>query len=119
MLAGYEKVFPGCAERIVGMAESQLAHRQQLEAAHLAGTLAAERRGQLFGFALGGVAILGGVLLIALDKDVQGLIAILAALGTLLGAFVYGRWSQTKEREQKRREVEAAQQQMKLPLELD
>jgi uncharacterized membrane protein len=31
MLAHYEQVFPGCAERIVKMAENQAEHRQGLE----------------------------------------------------------------------------------------
>ena len=109
MLARYNQVFPGCAERIVAMAESQSAHRQRLEAAHLAGSQKSERRGQTLGFTLGLIAIVGGIVLIALDKAVAGLVSIIVALGSLAGVFVYGRWAQKQERQQKRDEFREKQ----------
>ncbi len=102
MLEKYNQVFPGCAERIVTMAESQLAHRHQLETTHIQGGQKSERLGQIFGFTLGLVAIVGGIWLIAHGKDVQGLVAILGAIGGLAGVFIYGRRAQAKEREKKR-----------------
>jgi uncharacterized membrane protein len=97
------------------MAESQGAHRQQLESAVVDGNLAAERRGQHYAFALGALAIVGGVILIALGKDVQGLVAILGALGTLAGVFIYGRHQQAAERKRKREETS----QLSLPYETE
>lgn len=102
MLEKYNQVFPGCAERIVAMAERQAVHRHTLETAHLTGSLKSERIGQVFGFVLGMVAIVGGIWLIANGKDAQGLTAIITAVGGLTGVFIYGRYSQTKEREKKR-----------------
>lgn len=51
-------------------------------------------------------SILGGVYLISIGKDASGLTAIIAALVGLVGAFVYGKYTQAKERLQKRRPFE-------------
>jgi len=110
MLAKYNEAFPDCAERIVAMAERQAAHRHQLETTHIQASHKSERLGQVFGFTLGLVTILSGVGLIAVGKDVQGLAAIVVAIGGLAGVFVYGRMAQTKEREKKR------EQSLQLPL---
>jgi len=104
MLDKYNQVFPGCAERIVAMAERQAEHRQGLETAHLHGSLTSERIGQVLGFVLGLVAIGGGIWLIATGKDAQGLTAIITAISGLAGVFIYGRYSQSKERANKRKE---------------
>lgn len=117
MLEQYNRVLPDGANRIVAMAESQLQHRQSLEGAVVRGNLRAEIRGQVFGFILGLAAIGGGISLIAHDKDVQGLVAILSAFAALAGVFVYSRRQQAKEREQKRKELLAAEAQQRLPLE--
>lgn len=102
MLLAYNEVFPGCAERIVSMAESQSQHRHGLEQAVVSGNIAAEKRGQICAFLLGLGAIGGGVVLIALGKDVQGLVSIMGALTTLAGVFIWGRRQQAKERAAKR-----------------
>jgi len=105
MLASYETVFPGCAERIVAMAESQSAHRQAMEMKAITGKIQNERLGQIFAFILGATAIVGGIVLIAFNKNVAGLTAILAALVALAGVFMYGRSAETKERQRKRDEA--------------
>ena len=101
-LARYEAVLPGCAERIVSMAEEQAAHRRTLESRVVTGNLAAERRGQVFAFTLALVALVGGVWLIHQGKDAEGLTAIIGALAGLVGVFVYGRRKDAEERRQKR-----------------
>ena len=100
-LADYDKVFPGCAERIVALAESQSAHRQELEKTVVRANVAAERRAQHSAFFLGVLVITIGGVLIYFDKDVQGLAAILGTLATLAGVFVYGRYQQAQERKRK------------------
>ena len=114
-LAQYNEAFPGCAERIVAMAEQQLAHRQALEARAVDGKLTAQRNGQLLGFVVVLVALIGGGALIAFDKDVSGLTAILGALGSLVAVFVYGRWKDAEERREKRADFAAPQ--LRLPYE--
>ena len=101
-LAQYEAVLPGCAERIVSMAEAQAAHRRALESRVIRGNLATERRGQVAAFAIALVTIIGGVWLIDQGKDAGGLTAILGALAGLVGVFVYGRRKDAEERRQKR-----------------
>ena len=115
MLERYNQAVPGGADRIVAMAESQLRHRQGLESAVVHNNIASERRGQVFAFLLGLVAIAGGIGLIAFDKSAQGLAAIITAFVALAGVFVWGRWQQQREREQKRQEANDAAQSPKLP----
>ena len=79
MLAEYDAVLPGGADRIVSMAEDQSAHRRRMES-----------RGQMFGFVLALVAILGGIGLILDGKSTAGLVPLVGALGGLAGIFVYG-----------------------------
>ena len=112
-LAQYEAVLPGCAERIVSMAEEQAAHRRALESQVITGNLVAERRGQVAAFAMALVTIVGGVWLIYHGRDVGGLTAIIGALGGLAGAFVYGRRKDAEERRQKR--ADFASPQIRLP----
>jgi uncharacterized membrane protein len=116
MLAQFNQVIPNGADRIVSMAESQQQHRQALESAVVNGNVIAQRRGQLFGFLLGLVAIVGGIGLIAFDKSTQGLVAIITAFVALAAVFVYGRYEQERERERKRREAREASAQQRLPL---
>lgn len=103
-LARYESTLAGCAERIVSMAEEQAAHRRRSEARMIAEKLAAERRGQVFAFILVLVSIIVGGALIAFDKDISGLTAILGALVSVVAIFVYGRRKDAEERREKRSE---------------
>ncbi len=73
----------------------------------------------MFAFLLGVIAIVGGVGLIAFDKSAQGLVAIISAFTALAGTFIYGRWQQQREREQKRKEAREAAEAPKLPFDRD
>ena len=99
------------------MAESQLHHRQSLESAVVLNNVRAQSFGQWSAFVLGLVAIVGGIGLIAYDKEVQGLVSIVAALTALTGVYLYGRYDQAKERARKREEMKDAAAQGRLPLE--
>ncbi len=78
MLAGYEDVVPGSAERILAMAERQAAHRQNIES-----------RGQLFGFSLAASAIAGGFLAVGLP--LVGVSGVILAAATLSGFVIWGK----------------------------
>ena len=84
------------------MAEEQAAHRRAIESRVIAGKVDAERRGQFLAFALTLVAIISGVWMIYQEKDVEGLTAIIVALASLVGAFMYGRRKDAEERRRKR-----------------
>ena len=115
ILEQYNRIVPNGAERIVSMAESQMRHRQTLESAVVNGNITAQSRGQTMGFILGLVAILGGIGLIAFNKNAEGLAAIITAFASLAGVFVYGRIEQRIERQQKRRELAQAAENPRLP----
>jgi uncharacterized membrane protein len=116
MLARFNEIIPDGAHRIVAMAESQQRHRQDLESAVVHGNVNAQNRGQWFGFIVAMTAVLGGLGLIAFDKSTEGLATIITAIAGLAGVFVYGRYVQHKERADKRRELEDAARQPRLPL---
>jgi uncharacterized membrane protein len=79
MLARYNQALPDGADRIVKMAENQSAHRRQMES-----------RGQIFAFTLALVAIVGGIVLISIGRSAEGLVPLVAAIGGLIGFFIYG-----------------------------
>lgn len=79
MLVRYNDALPDGADRIVKMAEDQSAHRRTMES-----------RGQIFGFTLALVAIVGGIVLIADGKSAEGLVPLVSALAVLVGLFIYG-----------------------------
>lgn len=83
------------------MAESQSAHRQELERTVIAGDNLRATRGQAFGFIVVLVAILGGFYLIGIGKDAYGIASVLGSLGALGSIFLYGSISRKKEREKK------------------
>jgi uncharacterized membrane protein len=82
------------------MAESQSAHRQELEKMVIQGD-SLSNQGQLFGFIVAMTVVIGGIGMIFAGKDVLGLSAILGSLATLTGVFVYGSNARRKEREKK------------------
>lgn len=93
---------PGLADRIVTMAEGQARHRQSLESAVILSRAGSERQGQWLGFAIALVTIVGSFGLISIGKDAVGISGVIGTVTTLGGVFVYGRYSQKKENEQKR-----------------
>jgi hypothetical protein len=48
-----------------------------------------ESRGQIFTFALAIVALVGGIVLIALGNSVEGLVPLIPAIAGLGGLFIY------------------------------
>ncbi len=119
MLERYNNCVPNGAERILALAENQASHRQRLESAVVQSNIKSEARGQVCAFILCLVAIIGGIGLIAFDKDAMGLAAIITAFASVAGIFIYGRYQQSKERERKRQEVREAQAQQRLPYDSD
>ena len=97
------------------MAEQQLAHRHALETRAIDGKLTAQRNGQALGFVMVLAALIVGGALIAFDKDVSGLTAIVGALASLVAVFVYGRRKDAEERRGKR--ADFATPQLRLPYE--
>ena len=97
MLAKYNDAFPGCAEKIVGMAEKQSDHRQKLEAKAVNAGILSERIGQFLGFVIALAMIGAGVYLTMNDKSTQGLAAIITPAVGLVATFIYGKMRQQKD----------------------
>jgi uncharacterized membrane protein len=89
LLAQYDEVVPGGADRIVKLAENQVKHRQTMQS-----------RGQMFTFVLALVVLVGGIGLVALGNSVEGLVPLVAALAGLGGLFFYReiQWSKSEKR---------------------
>jgi uncharacterized membrane protein len=82
LLARYNDVIPGGAERMLAMAERQSAHRESMEALVVKGNLARQREGAYFAFILAFLTICGGIFLLYSGRSIAGLVAILTPLAT-------------------------------------
>jgi uncharacterized membrane protein len=114
ILLRYGDVYNGCARDIVEMARTQAQHRQTLEQTKLKGDLSAEKRGQIYAAGIAIVAILCGTYLAATGKPTTGLVTILGTVGSLVGVFLFGRLSQSRERREKLRALEEAASQKRI-----
>lgn len=102
-LEHYESVYPGFAEKLMERYVKQSEHRMSLENKAIDSGIKNSARGQVFAFILALVTILIGAFLIYLDKDALGIVAILSALASLVGVFIYGNKSKKDERIKKAR----------------
>jgi uncharacterized membrane protein len=102
-LAKYEQILPGSAHRIIAMAEQQSAHRQALEKTTINANSMTQRWGLVCAFVISMTAIVGGIWLSAHGMSGAGLTSIIAALGALVGVFIYGKSQQKKELNEKQR----------------
>ena len=101
IVAGYERVLPGSAERILAMAERQSGHRIRQEERVITSSIQREKTGQWMAFVLSLVVILGGIGLAWTGRSVTGLTMVIADLAALAGVFMYGRRAQEQERREK------------------
>ena len=90
-LKGYNDALPGAADRILTMAEGEQKHRHGMEERDLKYRASLTGLGQILGFILGLAAIIGGIILLALGKNIAGFGTLILAVATLTGAFIYGR----------------------------
>ncbi|HYF97525.1 MAG TPA: DUF2335 domain-containing protein [Coxiellaceae bacterium] len=98
ILAKYENLQAGLAERIIRMAEEQAHHRQILEAKslqtnieHVQESDKEARYGQNYAFIVAMTAIVGGLTLAFFDKQIAATIITSLGLGGIITAFIYGR----------------------------
>jgi uncharacterized membrane protein len=97
ILAKFESVLPGSAERIFAMAERNQQHRHKLEDIVIPTNSRNERWGQVIAGVIY-LATLGcGTFLVYVGRDLAGLVTMLSTTGTFAGLFVYSRWKKDKE----------------------
>lgn len=90
ILARYEKIVPGGAERILELSEQRSAHAQLMAEQTLKTTARTKRIKQVITFVLSlGAGILGGALLLQ-GSELAGLLIVLIDAAALVGVTIYG-----------------------------
>lgn len=107
-LEQYSKIAPDLVDRIVKMAEKQQDHRHKCEVRDQKTIPFLMAFGQVLGFILGAITILGGIFLLYNDKSIEGYSVLIGAVVALGGVFLYN-----KRRDEKL--MEAEPQQEKVP----
>lgn len=87
----YEAICHGTLKTLLSTYEKQTDHRIEMESAVVNNDIRNSRYGQVFAFIIAMTAIVGGIVMICLDKNTQGLVSIIAALVALLGVFLGSR----------------------------
>jgi uncharacterized membrane protein len=105
ILAQYNDVVPGGAERILTMAERNQQHRHAIENKVVRGGLSAQRNGQWFGLIVALVGMVGSIWLISQGQTWGG-----ATIGTvdvvgLVSLFIYSNESKKRELRSKAKEL--------------
>lgn len=83
------------------MAEQQSRHRQSIETKVIESNVFVQKLGPFLGFIVAMTAVVGGIVLVLKGKDGYGLAAIVGALASLAGVFIYGKQRQKKELDDK------------------
>lgn len=91
MLVAYNDAFDGCAQQIVGMADRQSRHRQEMEKTDLTASIKLVSRGQNIAAVFGMIALVGGIGLLALGKNIEGFSTLVGAVAVFGGPYVYDR----------------------------
>jgi uncharacterized membrane protein len=105
ILLQYEQITPGFADRIISSWEKQTLHRQEIENTAIGAQVKNSKRGAIFAFILGFMAIIGGTICIIMGYSASGISEILFSLGSLVGVYVYGSEKNRKERIEKTKEM--------------
>ncbi len=101
ILARYDQVCPGAAERILVMAENQARHRQELEAEVIRSRTRDSRCGIFCGLAIGITSIVCGTVAVIWGHSWAGTLIGTGGVAGLVGVFIYGTNSSRAEREAK------------------
>jgi uncharacterized membrane protein len=91
-LKEYEDVFPGCGERLIGMAETALDRDQDRRDRHMELDFQDRRLGMKLGYAALATLIIAGVVLtLAGYEKIGGSLLAASLISTVVGAFINGR----------------------------
>lgn len=110
IMAGYEQVLPGSANRILKMAERQQEHRFGLESSSINSQLKSNRMGQLFGFILSCLVIIAGIVLFILSMPIMGVCLIAGMVFVLATLFLGGKLNIKADLKNKKASVETHSQ---------
>lgn len=99
--AGFGERIMQMAERQLAMAESQMKHRQALERRVISTNIRLSYLGLVSAFVLAGGGLCAAVYLIIFGRELGGGAAFIASLTTLAALFIYGRKRQEKQLDQR------------------
>jgi uncharacterized membrane protein len=105
VLAQYDEILPGCADRILKMAESQERHRHNMESSVVRSNIMNERLGLFAALTLALILTLGSIGLIAINRPVEGLSIVLGETIVLVGSFYYAQHRLRQERKERLKEL--------------
>lgn len=92
IIAGYEKVIPGAADRIIRMAEQQSSHRQEMELMQIKAEIRDNLLGVIFAFGLGigclAACIITVLMVPAAAGAICGSILGVTGIGSIVTAFL-------------------------------
>lgn len=91
LLAEYEKLMPGSMDRFMRMAEQQQEHRMRLEYAAVNSQLKSNNRGQIFGFILASLVVLGGIAMAFMGMPWFGVPLTVGMMAVLVVLFTKGK----------------------------
>jgi len=72
--------------------EAQTRHRQSLERRMVDANISNRSRGQVMAFLIAMTAIIGGIVLVAVGRQVEGFATIFVPLSAIAGVFVYSQY---------------------------
>lgn len=107
LLGQYNDAVPNGAERIMSLVERQSSHRESLEARVVKSNTLNQTLGTIFAAVIVLASIGCGTFLVSAGKSAEGLTAIIAALGGVVGVFFRSRAEQRKERIEKASALES------------
>jgi uncharacterized membrane protein len=110
IVAAWEQILPGSADRILKLTEKQSTHRQKSETKVIDSNISKEKIGQILAFVFCISVVLCGTFLIYSGKDTAGLVAICAAIVAPAGLFIYSKQQGRKELDKKKDEATKALQ---------
>ncbi len=90
-LEQYNQILPGAADRIIGMAEREQAHRHIIQQKTLTAQFAATIAGQACAVLIGLAGVSGGIYLAAQGQPLGGFGVFFTSLAGLVGVFFYNR----------------------------
>jgi uncharacterized membrane protein len=95
-LIRYNEATPDASDRIIRMSEQQQQHRFSLEKYVIENQLKESSRGQIFGFILALIGLLGSIFTIYSGKEIGGSILGGGSLTVLVSLFIMGKKEQRK-----------------------
>jgi uncharacterized membrane protein len=107
LLKQYDEIIPNGANRILTMAESQSAHRIELEKIVIEGDDRRANWGLVCGFTFGLIVFALSFILILYGHDWAGVALATTDLVVLVGTFVYGTRVRRQQRERRKEKNEA------------